>query len=229
MNAKKLLFALLLIAVAVPAVAQDEPIAAPPPTEPAEVAAETAATPPPSEPGLHHQHLDRLAGDWDLTITLWTSLEGEPVSAAGSAEARWILGGRFLWTVYRAELLGQPFEAWVIEGYDNQAFQYVGTWRDTQGTYTLIYRGTCQRLEPPTAGSEGAAAAVVDPEAGFEGAYRRMTSQITDPASGEVFDVFNEISTREDGGGYVLRSFIALPDREPFQNLEISARRKGGA
>ena len=179
-----------------------------------------------TEPGEHHEHLDRLAGDWDLTIRVWTSPDGEPVEAAGTAEARWILGGRFLWTIYRAQLFGQPFEAWSIEGYDNQAKQYVGTWRDTQGTYTLVYQGRCRTGPPPREEEEGQKKEEEAPEPGPEGSFRQMSTTLTDPVSGEKLDIRTELRILDDGG-FIQESFIELSDEESLKNLEIVGRRRG--
>lgn len=188
-----------------------------------------------SQPGEHHEHLDRLAGDWDLTIRVWSSPDGEPTESAGTAEARWILDGRFLWTIYRAELLGQPFEAWSIEGYDNRAQRYLGTWRDTQGTYTLIYTGKCQ-LPPQAEGEEKVDKAQAQPMP--DGRYRVMNTSLTDPASGERLNVRTELQIPDDGS-FIQESFVMLPARgarglgpkpaeDAIKNLEIVGRRRGG-
>ncbi len=219
----KTLLSILLLAGVVAAAAQEEPAggaeAAADGEEP-EVDPIVALT----QPGEHHDHLDRLVGEWDLTIHVWQSPDGEPIEAAGSAEARWILDRRFLWTIYRTELFGRPFEAWSIEGYDNQAKEYVGTWRDTQGTYTLIYRGKCK--QPPRDEDEDEDESEVEPVP--EGTFREMKSKLTDPASGEKLDVRTELRIQEDGSGFVYESFIDLPDEESIKNLEIVGVRRAG-
>ncbi len=217
----KTLLCILLAAGAALAVGAQEPAAGEPaPSE--TVAGDQPAVDPLTrltEPGEHHEHLDRLAGDWDLTIRVWPSPDGEPVESVGTAEARWILDRRFLWTIYRAEVFGQPFEAWSIEGYDNQAEQYVGTWRDTQGTYTLVYRGNCRQPPPP----EGESEVVAVPP----GTYRVMTTKLTDPASGELLDIRTELRIQEDGG-FTQESFIVLSPAESLKNLELVGRRRSG-
>lgn len=223
-NKRMLLCTLLAVGVAIPVAAQDEPTAVEDEAAASDAvdADEGPAEDPLNrliEPGEHHEHLDRLAGDWDLTIRVFPSPDAEPVESAGTAEARWILDRRFLWTIYRAELFGKPFEAWSIEGYDNQAEEYVGTWRDTQGTYTLVYRGKCRRPEP----LEGETDAEPEPE----GAYRVMNTKLTDPVSEEKFDVRTEIRIQEDGG-FVMESFIDLSQEESLKNLEIVGRRRSG-
>ena len=210
MKPKILLSILLLTAAALAATAQDEPstVGEEPELDPLNQL---------TQPGEHHEHLERLAGDWDLTIRVWSSPDGEPIESVGTAEARWILGHRFLWTIYRAEVFGQPFEAWSIEGYDNQAEEYVGTWRDTQGTYTLVYRGKCRQPPPP----EGETEAVVVPP----GTYRVMTTKLTDPASGEKLDIRTELRIQEDGS-FVQESFIVLSPEESLKNLELVGQRR---
>jgi hypothetical protein len=222
MNSKTLLCILLAAGLSAATVAQEEPssVAGETPVSQAEAAEEPLVDPLTllTQPGEHHEHLDRLAGDWDLTIRIWSSPDGEPTESAGTAEARWILGGRFLWTIYRAELFGQPFEAWSIEGYDNQAEQYINTWRDTQGTYTLVYRGKCK--QPPAAEGETEAEEVP------AGAYRVMTTKITDPVSGEKLDIRTELRIQDDGG-FIQESYIELSPEESLKNLEIVGQRHG--
>ncbi|MFQ5349169.1 MAG: DUF1579 family protein [Thermoanaerobaculia bacterium] len=211
MKPKILLSILLLTAAALASTAQEESTTTDeePPIDPLNQL---------TQPGKHHEHLHRLAGDWDLTIKVWSSPDGEPIESPGTAEARWILDGRFLWTIYRAELFGQPFEAWSIEGYDNQAEQYVGTWRDTQGTYTLVYRGKCKL--PPLAEGETHEETVPD------GTYREMTTKLTDPTTLEKLDIRTELRILDDGD-FVQESFIVLSPDVALKNLELIGTRRG--
>jgi hypothetical protein len=222
MKPTTLLSILLACCLGVAADAQEKPATDPP--EASEASAEEPAVDPLlllTQPGEHHAHLHRLVGDWDLTIRVWPTPDAEPIESAGTAEARWILGGRFLWTIYRAELFGKPFEAWSVEGYDNQARQYVGTWRDTQGTYTLNYLGTCQ--QPPVVEGEAPAEVPAVPD----GTYRVMTTEVTDPVSGEVLQVRTELRVETDGGGFVQESFVVLSPEESVKNLELVGTRRG--
>lgn len=226
MSYKTLLFVLLATGLGGAPLAGQEPAATPSTTTGATAAEgeEEEAVDPLvalTEPGEHHGHLARLAGDWDLTIRIWPSPDAEPIESAGTAEARWILDGRFLWTIYRAELFGEPFEAWSIEGYDNQAAEYVGTWRDTQGTYTLVYRGKC-KLPPLEEGETRPTEETVP-----DGRYREMTTRLTDPLSGEVLNVRTELRIPEDGG-FVQESFIVLSPEESLKNLELVGVRRDG-
>ena len=89
MNPKTLLCILLVAGVAFADAAQDEltNVADEADASQAEADEEPAVDPliQLTEPGEHHQHLDLLAGDWDLTIRVWASPDGEPIESAGTA------------------------------------------------------------------------------------------------------------------------------------------------
>ena len=117
-----------------------------------------------ASPGEYHEALEPLVGDWDLTFRIWTTEAGEPLETYGSAVNRWILDKRFVRMVYQAELLGREFEGQRVVGYDNQAEEFVATWRDNLGTYTLVFSGKCDDVLCR---------------------QRTMTADITDPVSGQ--------------------------------------------
>ena len=57
------------------------------------------------QPGPEHARLAKLAGTWDVAITMASAGGGEPVRASAVAENEMILGGRFLQSRARG---GQP-------------------------------------------------------------------------------------------------------------------------
>ncbi len=154
-------------------------------------------------PGDNHQHLQAIVGEWETELKIWLSPEAEPIVATGEAESHWILGGRFVETTYRAEFMGRPFEGRGVEGYDNHAAEYVGTWRDTMGTYTMLYKGQCEE----------------------DCRVRTMVAQFTEPLSGRQLTA-RTVTTVLDDANYRLESFLVAPDGKSFKNLEITARRK---
>ena len=88
-----------------------------------------------AEPGEHHAHLDAFAGNWSFIMRIWNSPSGEPLEIEGEAEATWQLDGRFLDTIYRAEMGGKTFVGRAIEGYDNFAQEYIRLWQDNRCYY----------------------------------------------------------------------------------------------
>lgn len=154
-------------------------------------------------PGKHHEYLQTGIGSWELTIKVWRTPDTEPVVSAGKAEARWILGNRFVETSYEGEILGQPFEARSVEGYDNHAKEYVSTWRDTMGTYTMLFRGECDE----------------------DCQVRTVSADITDPASGQKL-INKRVTTAVDEDSYTYESFIVTASGEEFKNMELAAQRR---
>jgi hypothetical protein len=154
-------------------------------------------------PGKHHEYLATGIGSWELTIKVWRAPDAEPVVSTGNAEARWILGNRFVETSYEGEILGHPFEARRVEGYDNHAKEYVSTWRDTMGTYTMLFRGGCDE----------------------DCQVRTVSAEITDPASGQKL-TNKRVTTVVDENNYTYESFIVTASGAEFKNMELAAQRR---
>ena len=156
-----------------------------------------------AKPGEHHQHLAAGIGTWSVALKVWNSPQGPPMEFSGTSVSRWILDGRFVETRFRSELLGERVEGLGIDGYDHQQQRYVGTWRDTLGTYTLIFAGQCDG----------------------NGKVRTMVADFVDPASGERMHN-RGVTTIVDADTYRYDSFLMGPDGSEFQNLELTARRQ---
>ena len=152
----------------------------------------------PSEP---HELLAGTVGDWTLTIRVWSSPEAEPVESVGSATGRWILGDRFVETTFEGEVLGRPFEALKIEGYETANQEYVSTWRDNLGTYTMIFRGRC-------------ASTCLS---------RTMMADFRDPVSTKKLKIKGVTTLTDEEGGYTYESFVVTPDGQEFKNMELVA------
>ena len=80
-------------------------------------------------PGEPHELLAGTVGEWRLTFRVWTAPDTEPAESTGTAVGRWILGDRFVETVYEGEVMDRPFEALKIEGFEKASKEYVTTWR----------------------------------------------------------------------------------------------------
>ena len=94
------------------------------------------------QPGREHARLARLAGSWDVEITMWSGPGGESFKAAASAENRMILGGRFLES---RVVGGQPpmqIESLTLMGFDRRFDRYTTIGLDTWGTYYVTAAGT---------------------------------------------------------------------------------------
>jgi hypothetical protein len=95
-------------------------------------------------PGEMHKHMGKMAGDWTFTNKMWMAPGQPPVESTGTMHAETILGGRYVQSVWKGSVMGQPFEGRATEGYDNVSKQYVSSWVDNMGTGIMYSTGTCE-------------------------------------------------------------------------------------
>lgn len=94
-------------------------------------------------PGPQHKLLEPLAGKWTFTAKFWMDPSGPPMNSKGTAERKWMLGGRFLADdVDAAEFAGQSFKGFGVSGYDNLQQKYTGFWIDSMTTAMQVNTGT---------------------------------------------------------------------------------------
>ena len=93
----------------------------------------------PSEP---HKQFESLAGTWTTQTKEWMEPGKPPTEAAGSADMKMLLGGRFLQQDFTGEMMGQPYTGMGITGYDNLRKKYVSIWLDTMSTGSFVMEGT---------------------------------------------------------------------------------------
>lgn len=154
-------------------------------------------------PGTPRNHLAATVGEWDLTIHMWTNPNSDPQESRGFANARWILGENFVETRLEGEVLGTDFEGLRIEGYDVAAEKFVSTWRDSRGTYTLIFQGKC------------------DADCGI----RTMTAPFIDPISKTELTI-KSVTTILGTDSYRYETYIVTPSGTEIKNMELDAVRK---
>ena len=153
-------------------------------------------------PGAPHELLAGTVGDWELTIRIWTAPDTEPVESSGTASGRWILGERFVETTYAGTVMDRDFEALKIEGFEKASSEYVTTWRDNLGTYTMIFRGRCDTTC----------------------LTRSMMAEFLDPVSATKLKI-KGVTTLSEDEGYTYESFVVTPDGKEFKNMELVATR----
>jgi len=155
-----------------------------------------------AQPGDHHKHLGATVGTWETAAKVWPAPGTEPLEMIGTMTSRWILDGRFVESVYAGNFMGNDFQGMGIDGYDNLFHKYVGTWRDTMGTMTMVSEGSCEE----------------------EGKVRTMIGEIPDP-SGQMMKN-RAVITVIDENTYKYESYMGLPDGSEFKNMELVATRK---
>jgi Protein of unknown function (DUF1579) len=93
-------------------------------------------------PGEPHKQFASLAGSWTTQTKEWMEPGKPPTEAAGSAEMKMVLDGRFLQQEYNSTMMGQPYSGIGITAYDNLRKKYVSTWIDSMGTGIFMMEGT---------------------------------------------------------------------------------------
>jgi len=91
------------------------------------------------KPGPEHKKLEPLAGKWTYTSKMYMVPGQDPVESSGTAERKWILGGRFLEeTIIGTGPDGKTeFEGRGTIGYDKQQKKYTYGWMCSMGTETI--------------------------------------------------------------------------------------------
>ena len=95
-----------------------------------------------STPGEGHKRLDAFVGSWTTKNTMWMEPGKPPEVTEGTADQKWVLGGRYLEQRYEGTMMGQPFSGIGYTGFDNGTKKYEATWMDTTGTAILFMKGT---------------------------------------------------------------------------------------
>ena len=97
-----------------------------------------------AKPGEHHAHLDPFVGRWRGRIKMWMAPGAPVMEHESTAEAKWILDGRYLEWLHTGTFDGTPFEGRGIDGFNNGMDRYESVWVDNFGTLVLFYTGSCE-------------------------------------------------------------------------------------
>ena len=97
-------------------------------------------------PGVHHEHLQSLAGRWSLSSKFRMAADAPWNLSSGESAMEWILGGRFLQqrvTTPPSEEMPVAFEGFGLLGYDNLAQEHFNLWTDNFQTGIMLFTGSC--------------------------------------------------------------------------------------
>lgn len=132
-------FLTLLTACSVSGVllAQGDPKPASPTPAPAAASPDEARN---MMPGAVHAELAKLAGEFATSTKLVVPGEDMP-ETTGSAKIEPVLEGRFLHIQEQGSMMGAPFSASKMLGYNNGAKMYESVWMYTQSTSMLLLSG----------------------------------------------------------------------------------------
>jgi hypothetical protein len=86
--------------------------------------------PPLPKPGPEHEVLKADVGVWDAVVETFAA-PGQPPSTSKGVETNALMGGMWVVTEFKGDMMGMPFEGRGVTGYDAVKKKYVGTWVDT--------------------------------------------------------------------------------------------------
>lgn len=154
-------------------------------------------------PGEHHKALGRYVGDWTYTMKFWEAPGQPPQSTDGTMHSEWMLGNRYVHSVYKGDMGGMPFEGHVTEGYNNVTKQYQGTWIDNMGTGIMISTGSCD---------EGHKVCT-------------STSEMVDPMSGKTM-TSREVVTWSGDNAFTMEMYMTPAGGQEMKAMELTAKKK---
>lgn len=131
-------------------------------------------------PGPVHQQFAKQAGNWKAIVT---SYQGDQeMKSEGTASLELILGGRYLKSSFKGNMMGMPFEGMSLDAYDNAAKEYITVWIDSFGTGVLYMKG---KMDEKT-GEVIYLGTMMDPMTGKNATTKSVTKQIDDDHSSMV-------------------------------------------
>lgn len=92
-------------------------------------------------PVPEHAWLQQFVGTWESESEISMGAGQAPITAKGTEIAR-MVGGFWLVSEGRGEMMGQPFSNILTLGYNPEKKKYVGTWVDSMTSILWVYEGT---------------------------------------------------------------------------------------
>ncbi len=157
-----------------------------------------------AEPGKHHEHLAPLVGKWDYTVKMWMYPGSAAEESTGTAENKWILGGRYLLQKMHGEMEGETFEGISLLGYDNFREEYVSLWIDSMTTGFMLSRGTC----------DGTGRVIT-----YTGTHDEIHTEQKDK-------YFKAVNRMLGPDRFLYEMYAKGPDGKEFKTLEVTSTRK---
>lgn len=98
-------------------------------------------------PGEEHERLAEYVGDWTFEAT--TYLGPKPETSRGTATFEAVLGGRYVVQKTEGKMLGQLFQGFGLNGFDNLTREYFMIWADSWSTCIYEMRGKAPKEGEP--------------------------------------------------------------------------------
>lgn len=158
-----------------------------------------AAMPPAPKPGPEHEVLKQDEGVWDATVEM-TGMPGVPPSKG--VETNKMVGGLWLVTDFKSEMMNQPFQGHGVAGFDPNKKKYVTTWVDTMSTGLAVGEGT------------------------YDPATKTMTGWMEGPDETGKMTKMKMVSEWKDADTRVFTMYMKGPDGKEAPSMRITYKRR---
>lgn len=148
-------------------------------------------------PGDVHKMLAKSEGKWNTTSKFWMMPGTEPSVSKGTSELKMVLGGRYLMSNDKMDVMGMPMEGIGYTGYDNALKVFQQSWMDNMGTGMAFFTGTWDEATKTI----------------------NYTGTMTDPMTNSVSNVRQTMTVGDDK--MLMKMFGKGPDGNEFQMMEI--------
>ncbi|HTK75565.1 MAG TPA: DUF1579 domain-containing protein [Gemmataceae bacterium] len=162
-----------------------------------------ADTPQMPKPQKEHEWLKQLEGEW-VTDTEATMGPGQPPMKCKGTESIRSLGGFFIVSEMKADMMGTPMTGIMTLGYDPKAKKYVGTWVCSMDGHLWHYEGSLDA----------------------SGKVLSLNTEGPDMTAPGKMCKMKDVTEIKDKNHKVLTSWMQGPDGKWTQFMTINARRK---
>ena len=94
-----------------------------------------------STPNEHHLELAKAIGSWSAHTSFTMDPSQPPVEGPAKMASESVLGGRYIYSKFTMDFMGQPFEGFSYIGYDVAHEQYISVWADSMSTKLTLLTG----------------------------------------------------------------------------------------
>lgn len=157
-------------------------------------------------PGENHKRLAAFAGEWDGTVKMWMDPAATPMESPTTCVAKMEMDGRYLYSHYTGDMMGQKFTGVGVMGYNNVTKEFESSWIDNMGTGVETSSG----------------------KASADGKEITLYGAMTDPTQGKKIKS-REILKWTGADSYSMEFYMPGPDGKEVKSMEINFHRKGTA
>lgn len=125
-------------------------------------------------PGAVHQQFAKMVGSWKASVTSY--MDGQEMKSEGTAVHEMILGGRYLRSTFKGNMMGMPFEGMSLDAFDNATKEYINVWIDSFGTGIMHMKGKMDEKSKEIVYT----GSMVDPMTGKDSMVKNVIKNIDD-------------------------------------------------